>query len=304
MLKTEYLKFDDNVDLKVYLWTPLESVKIKGIVQLAHGMAEHLNRYCEFADYLNKHGYIVIGADHYGHGGSVKNPALVGVVKDYDFMEAILNSIKLVREEYSELYTGVKILFAHSMGSMASQRYIELYPNDFDKVIISGTDYPFGKYFFAKLLTSISGKKGKIKYSNFINNLGVGSFNKKFKNEETEVAWLTTNVDVQNRYLEDPLCGRMFPANYYHSLASMLLDSKKMKNKKRINTNLEVMIMAGMDDPVGGFGKGPKKLSKEYLKLGLHVHTLLYENARHECLNEQVDIKNKVFNDILSFIND
>ena len=37
-----------------------------------------------------------------------------------------------------------------------------------------------------------------------------------------------------------------------------------MKNKKRINTNLEVMIMAGLNDPVGGFGKGPKKLSKEY----------------------------------------
>ena len=301
MFKTEYLKFDESVDLKVYIWTPDNEGKIKGIVQLAHGMAEHLDRYSEFALFLNKQGYLVLGADHYAHGGSVKSPDLVGVVKDYDFMDAIIDSMKLVREEYSLLYNGMKVLFAHSMGSMACQRYIELYPNDFDKVIISGTDYPFSKYFFAKLLTV---KKGKIKYSNFINNLGVGSFNKKFKNEETKVAWLTTNTDIQYKYLEDPLCGKMFPTNYYHSLASMLLDSKKMKNRKRINTNLEVMIMAGLDDPVGGFGKGPKKLANDYLKLGLHVHTVLYENARHECLNEQVNIKNKVFNDIVSFIDD
>lgn len=304
MFKTEYLKFDENIKLKVYIWAPSIDTEVKGVVQLAHGMAEHLERYNEFACFLNKNGYLVLGADHYAHGGSVNHPDLVGVVQEYDFMEAIIDSIKLVREEYSAYFQGLKVLFAHSMGSMACQRYIELYPNDYDKVIISGTDYPFFKYFFAKLLTSINGKKGKIKYSNFINNLGVGSFNKKFKKEETNVAWLTTNVDIQYKYLEDPLCGRMFPANYYHSLASMLLDSKKMKNRKRINTNLEVMIMAGLDDPVGGFGKGPKKLASDYLKQGIHVHTVLYENARHECLNEQVDIKNKVFNDIVSFIND
>lgn len=303
MFKTEYLKFDDKVDLKVYIWTPNEG-NLKGTVQIAHGMAEHLERYNEFAMFLNKHGYLVIGADHYGHGGSVKDVNKIGVVVDYDFMEAILQSIYKVRMNYQELFNEKAILFAHSMGSMAAQRYIELYPNHYNKVIISGTDYPFGKYFFANLLTLVNGKKGRIVYSKFIDNLGVGSFNKRFENEKTKVAWLTTDEDIQYKYLNDPLCGQMFPANYYHSLSRLLLDSKKMKNRKRINPHLEVMIMSGKDDPVGGFGKGPEKLAKDYLKLALHVHKVIYPAARHECLNEQVDIKNKVFNDIISFIKD
>ena len=304
MFKNEYIKFDENTNLCVYIWEPTTE-NIVGTVQLAHGMAEHLTRYDEFAQFLNNYGFRVIGADHYAHGKSVTDIGEIGVVRDYDFMESILLSIKLIRTEYDALFSGKKILFSHSMGSMAAQRYIELYPNDFEKVIISGTDYPWVKYGLAKLLTSGNGKKGKIVYSNFIHNMGVGSFNNKFKKENTtEVAWLSNDFEVQKKYLDCPMCGQMFPANYYHSLATMLLESKKKKNRSLIDRNLELMILSGKNDPVGAFGKGPMKLAKNYLKLGLNVHTKLYDNARHECLNELSDIKSKVYNDILSFIED
>ena len=242
MFKNEYVKFDDNTNLCVYIWTP-DCEEIKGTVQLAHGMAEHLGRYDEFANFLNKNGFLVIGADHYAHGKSVDDVKNIGIVKEYDFMHAILSSIKLVRTEYEHLFKGKKILFSHSMGSMAAQRYIEIYNDDFDKVIISGTDYPFVKYALAKLLTSNNGKKGKIVYSNFIHNMGVGGFNKKFKKENTtEVAWLTQDTNIQREYIKCSMCGQMFPANYYHSIASLLLASKKKNNRSRIKRDLEIMI--------------------------------------------------------------
>ncbi len=304
MYRNEYLKFDDNTNLCVYIWEPENLENYKGTIQIAHGMAEYLGRYNEFGEYFTKKGYIVIGADHYAHGLSVDDNFKIGVVIDYDFMDAILKSIKLVREHYDYLFNKTNVLFSHSMGSMAAQRYIELYPNDFKKVIISGTDYPFVKYALGKLLTCFNGRKGKIVYSNFIHKMGVGSFNNKFKHEGSEIAWLTTNHEKRELYSKDKLCGAIFPANYYHSLSKMLLKSKKTKNRKRININSEVLIIAGLADPVGNFGKGPKKLSKKYLKLGLHVHTVLYPQARHECLNEIEAIKNKTYHDLSTFIED
>ena len=302
MFRNEFIKFDEKVNLCVYLWDQVDSPK--GCVQLAHGMAEHLARYDEFAMYLNSLGFIVIGADHYAHGKSVDDLKKIGVVEDYDFMTAILNSIKLVRTHYDALFQGAKVLFAHSMGSMAAQRYIELYPQDFEKVVISGTDYPAGKYGFAKLLTSSSGKVGRIKYSKFIDGLGVGSFNKGLEKEHPKLAWLSTNRDNYLKYEQDPMCGAMFPNNYYHSLACMLLTSVKKEERAKINKDLLVFIMAGALDPVGGKGKGPKKLADDYEKLlgAERVKLTLYPNARHECLNEVPEIKEQVYADIATFL--
>ena len=43
----------------------------KAIVQIVHGIAEFVERYDDFANFLNKQGFIVVGEDHMGHGQSV-----------------------------------------------------------------------------------------------------------------------------------------------------------------------------------------------------------------------------------------
>jgi alpha-beta hydrolase superfamily lysophospholipase len=55
-----------------------------------------------------------------------------------------------------------------------------------------------------------------------------------------------------------------------------------------------------MDDPLGGYGDGIKKLHSYLLKSGFtNVFLKLYENDRHEILNE-ID-RDVVFADILDF---
>ena len=302
MFKEEKIKFDDKFSLNVYIWEPNKDLPILGTVQLAHGMSEHLGRYIRFAEYLSSLGFIVLGADHYAHGKTCVDPFLVGVCEDYDFMDAVIKSIKLVRDHYSHYFKGNNVLFAHSMGSMASQRYIELYPDDFSKVIISGTDYPVFKYALAKFAAKLLMKKNQITYSKLIHNMGVGAFNKKFKEEHPLYGWLTNDHEIIDAYCKDKYCGKVYPVNYYYSLASMLRLSKKKKERSRINRNLEVLIISGWSDPVGAFGKGPKALSKDYLKLGVSTRLKLYNNARHELLNELEPVKSEVYNEIKSFI--
>ena len=66
------IKFDDKVNIVSYIWKE-EDVKLKCVIQIAHGMAEHILRYDEFASYLAEKGFIVIGHDHYAHGESAES---------------------------------------------------------------------------------------------------------------------------------------------------------------------------------------------------------------------------------------
>jgi len=300
MKKNEYIKFDEETNLYVYIWLP-STKEVKGTIQIAHGMAEHLLRYDSIANFLNEQGYIVLGADHYAHGLTCGDPEKIGIVKKYDFMETIIKSINLVRHHYEDLFTGNNILLSHSMGSMTAQRYIELYPDDFSKLILSGSDYPSITYSLAKMLTKGKSKPGQIEYSKFIDGLSVGGFNKKFKKENDPNAWLSRDVENRKRYAEDPYCGKGFPVNYFYSLSKMLRDSIKKENLNQINKDLKIFIFQGEEDPVGHFTKGPKNLEKQYKKLGLDVRFKTYLECRHEVLNETLHLK-EVYQDILDFI--
>lgn len=295
------LKFDDKVNLKGYIWKNGD-VKARGVVQISHGMSEHILRYDEFAEALSGEGYIVYGFDHYAHGGSRYEGQNIGVSTDYDFMTAILKDMKIVRESIEKSNYGLPVyLFAHSMGSMAAQRYIQLYDKDFEKVVICGTDYAGVKYNFAnKILSHEVKKHGEISYVPFVEKLGCGAFNKKFR-KQGENAWLSENQDNVRRYNADPLCGVQFPTNYYYSISKMMMDIAKCNKQNAPCEKPKILVIAGKDDPVGNFGKNVEKTYKTYIKRGYDAQFTLYASARHELLNESEGMKNQVIKDVLDF---
>lgn len=52
-------------DLSAIIW---DCPNPKFILQICHGMSEHIGRYKDFAEFLNSHGIIVAGNNHLGHG--------------------------------------------------------------------------------------------------------------------------------------------------------------------------------------------------------------------------------------------
>ena len=64
MKKTEfYMPSTDGEDmLHVIEWKP--EGKVRGILQISHGMIEHIGRYDRFARFMVKQGFLVIGNDH------------------------------------------------------------------------------------------------------------------------------------------------------------------------------------------------------------------------------------------------
>src|SRR3954463_16552332 len=58
----------DDLELATYEWDVADP---RGVVQVAHGLAEHSARYDRFARALNDAGYTVRATDHRGHGASI-----------------------------------------------------------------------------------------------------------------------------------------------------------------------------------------------------------------------------------------
>ena len=54
-----FLSSDGKTQLHACLWIPDEKIKFRAVLQIAHGVAEHIERYDDFARYLNDRGILV-----------------------------------------------------------------------------------------------------------------------------------------------------------------------------------------------------------------------------------------------------
>ena len=70
MTEKTFLSKDGKSTVHYYVWEP-EGQPV-AVLQLVHGMAEHISRYAPLAEYLNQYGVLVCGNDHIGHGNSAK----------------------------------------------------------------------------------------------------------------------------------------------------------------------------------------------------------------------------------------
>ncbi len=137
--------------------------------------------------------------------------------------------------------------------------------------------------------------------SKLIKKLAFGSYNKKFKPALGENLWLSKDRANIEAYESDPLCGFSFTNNGYNILFNVIKQACSHKTIDSVPKDLPVYFVAGADDPVGDYSKGVKKAKKKFDEAEIKdVSITLYENARHEILNDFC--KEEVQNDILKFI--
>ncbi|WP_442604091.1 alpha/beta hydrolase [Paenibacillus sp. KN14-4R] len=305
---TEKFTFMDpqNNDIFVYCWKPEAEVEPRGVVQIAHGMAEHAYRYKELAKQLTAAGYFVFANDHRGHGRTALSPDDYGYI-GYDGFYWMVHNLgqlsELIRDRHKDLPL---ILMGHSMGSFMVQKYMYTYPENVDAFILSGTN---GKQSSLQLSLGImlarmqSKRKGERHRSLLMNSLSFGSFNRSFKPNRTEFDWLSRDEEIVDQYIDDPMTGSVFTAAFFRDFLSTLKELHKRKNMDRIPRDKPVYIFAGDKDPVGGNGKGILDLVARYNKLGLtNFSYKLYPEARHETLNEIN--REEVMKDLIEKINE
>ena len=114
--------------------------QVRAVVQIMHGIAEHISRYDDFMAFLASNGFVAVGTDHLGHGQSIEKPEQMGFFAEKNGWDYIIKDEEILRLAMKQTYPNVPfVLFGHSMGSFMARTHLIRYPGGFDAAIISGT---------------------------------------------------------------------------------------------------------------------------------------------------------------------
>ena len=297
-----YPSRDGKTQIHALEWVP--EGKIKGVLQICHGMVEYIDRYHEFAEYMSENGYYVTGHDHLGHGKSIQSEEELGYFDETRGNQYVIGDIQKLREMTMKKYPDAPYyMLGHSMGSFLLREYLTMYGKGLDGAVIMGTGYQSALILNAGQLVCrvIAAFKGWKHRSRFVDNLSFGSYNKRFEPSENTKDWITSDREKRQKYVEDPLCSYMFTLGAYYQMFEGMKVLTKKESLERIPKDLPILFVSGKDDPVGAFGKSVTKVYEKYKSAGIHnVSIHLYKGDRHEILNE-VD-REKVYHDILRWI--
>ena len=269
----------------VYLWYG-DNARPKGILQISHGMAEHLLRYEHLAQYLCDKGYAVIGTDQPGHGLATDEQDLgyFGSEGHIGAVDRLADVTHLVKERYS----GIPVfLLGHSMGSFMARSYVTRYGDLIDGAIIMGTSGPNPAagvgLVLINLFTIFKGDTGK---STLVDNMMFGGYNKLFS-EGSRFSWLSSDAREVKKYEDDNRCGFLFTLNGQKTVMKVLREVSTPRWAAAVPQNLPVLLLSGQKDPVGQYGKGVEKVFHMLQDAGVKdVEIILYPEGRHEILND------------------
>lgn len=290
MERFKFSSADKEHKINAVMWKP--TGKAVGIIQIVHGMIEYIERYDEFAKYLNSLGFVVVGHDHLGHGYSINDKDDYGYVAkkhpDVVLIKDIHRLRRIITKKYPEL---PYFIMGHSMGSYLTRRYISKYGDNIRGAIIMGTGEEknsslVGGLALIELMALVKGWRYR---STFVRNLTYTKPYKKYSLDGSDKSnsWLTRDVEKVEKYYADERCSFTFTINGYKALLRTVYFDNKKKNIKKIPKDMAILFVSGAEDPVGGLGVGTTNVYEKFCQAGiLEVRLKLYEDARHEPLNE------------------
>ena len=275
----------------------------KAVLQILHGIAEHVYRYDDFANFLTSQGYVVVADDHMGHGGSIGDEGVRGYFHG-GWFAAVDDSMKLMKDTMAEYPDVPYILFGHSMGSFMARTILAKYPDSgISAAIVCGTGWQptFALPALAKVIDSMGKKAGEEAPNEQLDQLIFGGYTKGIENVRTPKDWLTRDEKIVDAYVADPLCGFVASSGLLRDMMLGIHYIQQTKHLDNMKKHLPVFFIAGDKDPVGANGKGVKQTAQAFKKTGMiNVALKLYPDCRHEILNELN--KQEVYEDITKWI--
>jgi len=299
MTEFTFLSTDGKTQLHGMRWEP-DGGSVRAVLQICHGVAEHIARYDAFARYLNGLGIAVVGHDHLGHGLSLPEGGTPVYFGESNTWNTVVDDIYVLHQRIRLWYPDVPLcIMGHSMGSFLTRTYLIRYPGTVKAAIIMGTGWQpkaviAGGMAVAKAVGAVVGENGT---SDLVTNLAFGAYNKLFAPNRTSCDWLSADEGNVDAYMADPLCGADATVGLFRQMLSGIRFNQKLSNLRQMDPRIPVLFVAGEKDPVGDCGNGVRRTYQEFRRAGVQDCTLkLYPGLRHEILNEKA--QQQIFEDI------
>lgn len=298
--KEAYFSSSNSVDkVRTLIWQDDEASPI-GVIQIAHGVCEHIGRYDEFARFLAENGFVVCGNDHLGHGKTASAGDL-GYVYEGDHVNMVrdMNTLHNIMEKR---HPGLPyIVFGHSMGSFLARIYAANFGERLSAAVFCGT----GQLPPAAILLDdpVDHIINSFSENSEAPASAVSVFEKmtqKYFKEDDNLAWLSRSKTNIENYRNDPLVGFPMTAPLLKELVMLAVKVSYPTWPSRLPKDLPVLLISGAKDPIGMFGRGVLQVSDNLVKEGIEPEVILYPADRHEILNE--DDRDKVYADVLKFL--
>lgn len=306
MNKSEFtFQTSDGEKIAVYKHKPKLEIP-KAVIIIVHGMAEHAQRYDNFASFLNENNYLVYAYDQRGHGKTAGSIERLGFFAEKDGWNKVVYDLKQLIDIAKKENENIPVfLLGHSMGSFVVRTFITKYGNLINGAILSGTAGSAG--LLGKIGTGltkiISALKGKKHPSPLMDNLSFGDFNKNFKPNRTKFDWLSRDNDTVDKYVNDPYCGTIFSVGFFYDMMTGLEYVNDKRTAQNIPSELPVYLFSGGKDPVSKNAKQIEDVYNMYKTGGIkNIKLKIYPEARHETLNEINKLE--VYNDVINWLSE
>ena len=309
--------------------SPVPAAIPRGLVQIVHGMSEHIGRYERFAVFLTAQGFAVCANDHVGHGKTAGARGELGHIPLKNGADVLVEDVHELRQRALRELVGCGrggdegigiaspdtlpyVIFGHSMGSFITRVYLTRHAFGVRAAVICGTGQQSPVLTAAgRLLTDVlarvhgdhgnRGARGERHRSALVHAMGVGAFARSVRGARTEADWIATDPAVVDAYNADPLCGQVFTVGGYHTVSALAAAAQNRTLAAQIPHSLPMLFIAGDRDPVGGYGTGVRRAAEEYRRVGVErVDVKLYPGYRHEILNEPC--RDQVQADVLAWL--
>lgn len=282
----------DKTPIYVTLWDDVEMPK--GVVMILHGMGEYAGFYDRFARFLNSRGYIVFADDHRAHGRTETDETR-GRHKGNIFKKTVRDELFFM-DMLEDKYRLPIFLLGHSYGSFLCQALAQT-DSDAKAIALVGSGYmrakgKLGGIVLAPLALIAGNWRPKLTRK-------ISDNHYHYPGDSGKMQWLNSLPERREELTKDKYMRANMSVNFsYHMLREVgKLYSRKAKSK--LDPTVAIGIFSGIEDPIGGYGKGVIKLNQFYKSVGVKSELHLYNGARHDVLYDRCETK--VQNDIADF---
>ena len=305
-MKTDTFEFAGYSGIHLPACLRLPEGEVKAVLQITHGMTEHMGRYESFAEFLCPMGIAVAGFDLRGHGVNSGDPEVASF--GGGGWAASIEDMRLFYALLQERFPGLPhYMLGFSLGSFLLREYLTKYPaeGELAGAVIMGTGHQPG-WLLSIMIGIVNGqikKAGFDRSTDLVRQLSFGTYNQKFKPNRTAADWLCSDETELDKYLADPLVRKDISAGLFRELLGSMKRTGSAFEYDGWDTGLPILLISGQDDPVGDGGKGVRTIYNRMKKTGMENVTLkLFPGARHDLLHEESSVAEEARNYIAEWI--